>query len=177
MILVGYNSPSRQTAKYKGHDVRLPASVQEIADVIGTERALYLIGQLPKCYQTRNGSKSTSWHVILYIPKRIEPDHQLVKIMGWHDATRLVDVFGGEILQPANCTDVYRQFRDRSILRMVSEGMPGNAVAALMGVSDRHVRNLVREKAQEDRAAANDNTPTGIKIGVKPMKDNVRAHA
>lgn len=138
--------------------MRLPASAQEIADVIGRERALYLIGQLPRSYQTRKASKSTSWHVILYVPKTLKPDHQLVQLLGWHDAQRLVDAFGGEILNPASCQDIYRAFRDRSIIDMASKGMKAKDVAELMGCSDRHVRNLMREKAQEDLQSANDNT-------------------
>lgn len=138
--------------------MRLPASAQEIADVIGSERALYLIGQLPRSYQTRKNSKQTSWHVIMYVPKVLKPDHQLVQLLGWSDAQRLVDAFGGEILNPASCQEVYRRFRDQSIIRMAQDGMKAKAIAELMEVSDRHVRNLVREKAQEEIAAANDNT-------------------
>lgn len=138
----------------------LPASVQEIANVIGSERALYLIGQLPRSYQTRKASKSTSWHVILYVPKSVRPDHPLVTLLGWQDANRLVEAFGGEILNPASCADVYRKFRDASIIRMAGEGMKAAAIAELMDVSDRHVRNLLREKAQEELTAANDNTST-----------------
>ncbi len=138
--------------------MRLPASAQEIADVIGRERALYLIGQLPRSYQTRKNSKQTSWHVILYVPKTLKPDHQLVQLLGWHDAQRLVEAFGGEILNPASCSEVYRAFRDRSIIDMASQGMKAKDVAELMGCSDRHVRNLMREKAQEELQAANDNT-------------------
>ena len=139
--------------------MQLPASAQEIADVIGRERALYLIGQLPRCYQTRKNSKQTSWHVILYVPKTLKPDHQLVRLLGWHDAMRLVDAFGGEILQPANCAHIYRAFRDQSAIRMAREGMKPAAIAELLGMSDRTVRNLLREKAQEEQPAANDNNP------------------
>lgn len=138
--------------------MQLPASAQEIADVIGSERALYLIGQLPRSYQTRKNSKQTSWHVILYVPKQLKPDHQLVQLLGWHDAQRMVDAFGGEILHPASCADIYKRFRDQSIIRMAGEGMPNKTIAEVMEVSDRHVRNLLREKAQEDLTAANDNT-------------------
>ena len=149
----------------------LPRSVREIAEVIGVEPALYLVGQLPRCYSKK------SCHVIMYVPKSLKPDHPLVITLGWHDAQRLVDVFGGEILQPASCADIYRQFRDRSILLMVDEGMKPADVAEMMEVSDRHVRNLVREKAQEDRTPANDNTPADKSTGVKPMKNSMRAHA
>lgn len=150
--------------------MRLPASAQEIADVIGSERALYLIGQLPRSYQTRKNSKQTSWHVILYVPKTLKPDHQLVQLLGWHDAQRLVDAFGGEILNPASCQEVYRRFRDQSIIRMAGEGIPNKTIAELMEVSDRHVRNLLREKAQEELQAANDNTAPVINNLVRTRK-------
>ncbi len=139
--------------------MRLPESVQEIADVIGRDRALFLVGQLPRCHQTRKHSKQSGWHVILYVPKVIKPDHQLVQILGWQDAAKMVAGFGGEILHPANCSEVYRPFRDKSALAMIEQGMSPVAVAEVLGVSERHVRNLKREKAQEAFAAANDNTP------------------
>lgn len=138
--------------------MRLPESVQEIADVIGRERALYLIGQLPKTYppSTRTNHGATE-RVILYIPKSLRVDHPLVQILGWHDAMKLVRVFGGEIMQPANCREVYRRFRDQSIGRFIRLGMTTAQVAELMGVSDRHVRNVAREIPQEERRPANDN--------------------
>lgn len=136
--------------------MRLPTSVQEIADVIGSDRALYLVGQLPKCYSGIEGKRGV--RVILYVPKRLKPDDNLVRILGWHDAMRLVNAFGGEILQPASCAEIYRDFRDRSIIRMSRDGMKTADIAKLMDVSDRHVRNLLREIPQEERSHANDNT-------------------
>lgn len=137
--------------------MRLPRSVQEIADVIGTEQALYLVGQMPRF---RNASRG-NLQPVMYVPtrSRLNPKHELVRILGWNDAQALVGAFGGEILQPANCAEIYRAFRDRSIVRMHADGMKPAAIAELMDVSDRHVRNLVREKPQVDQPAANDNTP------------------
>lgn len=139
--------------------MRLPASVQEIADVIGRERALYLVGHLPRCYsKDPRYPNAKSSHVILYVPKSLKPDHQLVQLLGWHDAQRMVDAFGGEILQPGSCADVYRKFLNRSIVRMGHEGAKPADIAELLSVSDRHVRNLLRENPQQDMTAANDNT-------------------
>lgn len=136
----------------------LPASVQEIADVIGREAALLLVGALPRCSQRdKRYPKAASSRVIMYVPKRLEPGHRLVQILGHVQALSLVQHFGGEVLYPANCADVYRRFRDREALRMVREGMTAKAVADVLGVSDRHVRNLVREIPQEDWQPANDN--------------------
>lgn len=146
--------------------MRLPRSVQEIADVIGRERALFLIGQLPRCSppSTRT-NKGGEQRVILYVPneRRLKPDHQLVRILGWNDAAKLCRAFGGEILQPGNCQEIYRRFRDVSIVRLVGEGVPIKMVAEWMQVTDRHVRGLlVKEKAQEELKAANDNNETTL---------------
>lgn len=141
--------------------MKLPPSVQEIADVIGRERALFLIGKLPKCY-----SGPRKWpQVILYVPKRLTFDHPLVEILGWADAQKLVQAFPGEILHPASCAGIYREFRDENILRLVGEGLPTMMIAEWFGVSDRHVRNLKREKPHEDLKPANDNNASRHQTG------------
>lgn len=158
--LISKNAGCRVTPENRGLTLNLPASVQLIADVIGRDRALFLIGKLPKTYppSTRTAHGATE-RVILYIPKALKPDHVLVQILGWQDASRLVHAFGGEIMQPANCREIYRRFRDRSILGMLREGQTTTTVAQLMGVSDRHVRNVAKEIPQEERKAGNDNNP------------------
>lgn len=146
--------------------MRLPDSAQEIADVIGRDQALYLIGQLPTCYAGTNGRKS--WRPMLYVPKSIKPDHPLVRIIGWKDAQKLVDEFGGMILYPANCSEIYRAFRDQSIVQLAIQGIDRKEIAEIMGVTDRHVRSVLRrENPQEAKTAANDNTaPVSIKRSV-----------
>lgn len=135
--------------------MRLHGVMQEIADVIGRDAALYLVGRLPRCHPASRKTET----VVLYVPtlKRLGLDHNLVRILGWVNAEKLCRHFGGEILQPGNCRDVYRPFRDRSIARLVIEGLPPRMVAEWFGVSDRHVRNVIREKVQEENRAANDN--------------------
>lgn len=133
---------------------KLPASVQEIANVIGRERALFLIGKLPRFHRDCHPSGQP----MLYIPKTLRADHPLVELMGFQDAHKLVKAFGGEILQPASCQDVYRTFRDKSIIALLMAGLRPRTIADLFDVSDRHVRNLAREISQEDhKGAANDN--------------------
>lgn len=166
--------------------MKLPDSVQEIADVIGVEQTLLLISNLPRAYSMRpSGSagsatresgkqhKSGTGRVIMYVPTvpRLTANHVLVQILGWYDAIRLCKAFGGEIMHPANCAEYFRGKRDAEIMRLVSTGMPSAAVAEVVGMSERHVRNLVRshqmqvmgvmmEKPPEAReAAANDNAP------------------
>ncbi|MFV8595069.1 hypothetical protein [Ralstonia pseudosolanacearum] len=129
--------------------MQLPESVQNVADVIGRERALYLIGQLPR--YVAGAEKKKSSRVILYVPKLkgLSDDHELVRILGRDDAEKLCRVFDGENLYPANCSEIYRRYRDKQIVRMVSdmvgEGLPNGyavaQVASLFDVSGRTVRN------------------------------------
>jgi hypothetical protein len=143
----------------------VPASVKEIAEVIGLEKALLLVSQLPRCYsRDSRWPGAVSGHVILYVPTlaRLKPNHELVRILGWQDAVKMTREFGGIILQPAACTAIYRPFRDANIVRLVQEGMPMPLVADWFGVSERLVKNLVREievpvgeNPQEEKRAAN----------------------
>lgn len=141
--------------------MKLPKSIKELAGVIGNEKALFLISQLPTCYSGVPGKQSN--RVILYVPTldRLKPDHHLVQILGWLDAAKLCKTFGGEILQPANCSGIYQEFRDKNIKRLQSEGVPVAMISEWFGISERHIRNLMRagqENPQEDlRLSANDN--------------------
>lgn len=142
--------------------MKLPSSVQEIADVIGRERTLYLIGLLPRCY-VKDSRKAdvpkggVSERVLLYVPKNLEPDHQLVKILGWHDAQRLVQAFGGEMLSPANCRDVYRPHRDQAIRRLRADGVPPAMIAEWFGMSERRVWQVLEIPQRDCGHPANDN--------------------
>lgn len=142
---------------------RLPRDVQDIAEVIGVERALFLVGQLPRCYvkdkrkaDVPKGGQSE--RVIMYVPRNMKPDHQLVRILGWKDAAALQAAFPGEIMQPGTCQVVYRDFRNQGIARMSRDGVPNTLVAEWFGVSDRFVRKILQEIPQvETRTPANDN--------------------
>lgn len=151
--------------------MRLPSSVQELAEVIGRERALFLVGMLPRCYMGDSRySGAVSARVILYIPKRMRVDHELVRMMGWDDAEKLRVAFGGEILCPATCADLYRPFRDQGIRRMAGEGVPMEIIAEWFGMGPRRVKDivaggLVQEIPQEGIRAANDDSPpTEIRV-------------
>lgn len=126
---------------------KLPKSVQEIADVIGRDLALHLVACLPRAYSVGHAGGQ----VILYVPKRISPDHKLVSLIGWNAAERLTRIFGGEILQPATCAHLYRDFRDENIRRLLLEGHAVELIAEWFGVSERHVRGVRMEIPQEER--------------------------
>lgn len=123
----------------------LPDTIEDIAEVIGRDRAIYFVGQLQQ-------SGRRSWRRCVYIPKKIEPDHQLVKILGWRDAERLVRVFGGMILQPSNCLVLFRDFRRSEILRRGEAGEEPRQIAKSLGISVRHVKGVLQGKPPEDFA-------------------------
>ena len=145
--------------------MKLPSSVREIADVIGDERALFLIGKLPKCYpKDARYPNAKREKVMLYVPRTLKPDHPFVRIIGWRDAEKLAGVFGGEILNVANCAEIYRPFRDAAIVRLAGEGVPVSMLAEWFDVCDRHIRNLVKENPQVGLRGANDNNTRDTKI-------------
>ena len=121
---------------------RLPQSAQEIADVIGVERTLYLIGKLPKIRSGQPGKEST--RVVLYVPKRLPIDHMLVRILGWKDAEKLSIHFPGEILSPALCNEVYRAWRDRAICNLLKSGLSTTIVAQWFDLSTKQVVRVAR---------------------------------
>lgn len=130
-------------------------SAQEIADVIGREAALLLIGQAPRWpRKDRTGRRVPGEWVTLYVPARLTPDHFLVRTIGWKAAQALCDQFGGEILQPGCCRGIYYAYRNESIKRLLATGLSSKTLAEWFEVSERHVRNLARE--ENARVAHND---------------------
>lgn len=136
----------------------LPRSVQEIADVIGRERALYLIGQLPT-YTVKDNRwpSSTRTKIILYVPKSLETSHDLVRILGWNDASKLVKHFGGELLSPGTCAELHRKFIVKTIRKMAVQGMSLKAIAYNLDISERTVYRHAIDNTPKDISAANDN--------------------
>jgi len=116
----------------------LPESVEEIAEVIGREKALYLIGRLPT-------SGSRKWRKCVYIPKKLPVDHKLVELLGWNDAAKLSYAFAGMILQPSNCRFLHRAHRNREIHRMGAEGIPVTEIADVVELSTYRVREIIAE--------------------------------
>jgi hypothetical protein len=144
----------------------LPDSVKEIADVIGRDQALYLIGQLPRCYSPDArypaARKST---VIMYVPKRLEPNSDLVRILGWKDASRLAREFAGMLIHPPSCADILRQHRDKNIVRLASEGISNSMLADWFSLDVSQVRRIIRATAgnpPRERRAANDDTRASL---------------
>lgn len=128
----------------------LPKSVLEIAEVIGLDTTIRLISQLPVCQRPDRKLPT----VMLYVPKKLPVDHDLVRMIGYQDAMKLVRAFGGEILYPANCRHVFKRVRDDAMVHMIEMGARIEIVADLFGMTPRAVRDIMakQEKAPEDSA-------------------------
>ncbi len=124
--------------------------------MIGREAALRLIGGLPQCGRR-------SWRVVLYVPKpsRLRQGHRLVKVLGYDQAMKLCEAFGGEILQPSNCNFIARNFRNTTIKAKAAKGVKPADIAEAVQITARQVRNVLnaaKEQAPEENQPANDNT-------------------
>ncbi len=128
----------------------LPRSVAEIAMVIGRQKALFLIGQLPR-------SPSREWRANLYVPKRMPMDHWLISLLGFEAAEKLRLEFGGIILQPSNCNVMARKFRNREVRRMAAQGMMPYQIAQAVDLTPRQVRNILAETPPEEKACSDSN--------------------
>jgi hypothetical protein len=143
-----YPSPVRHhrgTSPRTNTGPALPGVVEEIAEVIGHERALYLIGQLPRCEgggRAYPGKRASQ--VVLYVPKphRLGPTHELVRILGQDDAMALCEAFGGELLKPANCDAIRLAFRNTSLVEMAAAGVSDTELAEIFGLTRRRVLML-----------------------------------
>ncbi|NKD76594.1 hypothetical protein HEQ60_02255 [Haematospirillum sp. H1815] len=124
----------------------LPESIQEIASVIGRDRALYLVGSLAPSGKRR-------WRRILYVPhpRNLKMSSKIVEILGYEDAARISRAFAGLILQPANGNSLSRPLRDSRICDMARSGVPTTDIAALFVLTPRRIRDILkREKAPQD---------------------------
>lgn len=121
---------------------KLPKSAQQIADVIGRDKALYLIGRLAR-------SPKRPRDLWLYVPKKLESTHQLVKILGHRDAQKLVKVFAGEILCLASCRSLVKLYRDEYLRHLkllmpeVAKDVDITGLAKVLGVSAKQARNIM----------------------------------
>ena len=111
-------------------EMKLPGSVQEIADVVGRENALKLAGRANGC---------------LYVPqpRHMKASHWIAKMIGIDDALALAEEFPGFILKPATCRFVYTNWRNQSIYEFHKQGLSNAAIADLFSITERHIRNII----------------------------------
>ena len=121
--------------------MQLPKSVQQIADVIGRDKALRLVRQLPRC-----GSRPRRRN--LYIPsaENLRDDHKLVALIGKEDALALAEALGGQAIQPALCRYMERAMANRRILALRDLGQTVPEIAREMAMSEKWVGYIVEAR-------------------------------
>lgn len=117
--------------------MRLPRSVQEIADVIGRDQALHLVARL------RERCTSRTLNIYIPAPDRLHARHALVEMIGMEDAQALAQVFGGAHVYPASCRQMRRALENRDILKLRDAGMSIKEIAAELALSTKWVQAVV----------------------------------
>lgn len=117
--------------------MRLPKSVQEIADVIGSDHALQLVRQLK--------SRCPGRTLYVYVPsvERLHVNHALVEMVGYDNAVALAQEFGGTHLYPSPCKYLQRAIKNRHILALRDTGMAPDEIAGELGLSVKWVTAVV----------------------------------
>ena len=131
--------------------MKLPGAVKEIAEVIGRENALRLIGRLPRRrFADPRSPNSSQIQASLYVPKILPADHWLVRVLGWHAAKRLSDIYGGELIKPPVCEEIYREWRNREIARLQKTGMPVREISEIVKLTDRMILTILKDTKEEE---------------------------
>lgn len=132
----------------------LPATVREVAEVLGRRRALELAGMVcPPADPEQRGDSTRGRQGCLYVPKSLASQRgpsRLVDLLGADDADRLIRAFGGEILWFGPCNGIVLRHRNNAIWRRLAEGARPVVVAAEFGVCERLVRNILRRNTDAE---------------------------
>ncbi|WP_343594821.1 hypothetical protein [Acinetobacter sp.] len=123
-------------------DYPLPKNMQAIAEVIGREKALFLLGQLPRTKQVKRDTR-TRYRIYLYIPKTLNPKSRLVEILGWNDAFKLTQVFTGETICLESCKQMATDFLHRSIRTQFEAGASIDTLVISFGMNPRSILKII----------------------------------
>ncbi|BBF76071.1 hypothetical protein [Acinetobacter ursingii] len=117
----------------------LKGDLRSIAEVIGRQKALYLVSQCPR-YKVEK--RTGVGQLLLYVPQvsRLKVDHKLVGMVGYQDALQLCKVFGGELLVLSQCKHILLKNRNQGIKSMLEQGFTINDVAKFFGLHPRTVK-------------------------------------
>ena len=118
----------------------LPLVLRDIAALIGLPATMRLV-------EAYGGTR-------LYVPKRFDPDHPLVKLLGHDNAARLVEQYGGsEHFDIPFAARAVRALRDREIRRQGARGMTRRELAIRNRISERHIRRIVGGETDDSQGS------------------------
>lgn len=146
--------PLTEFAMGPGLHIPLPATLADIAEEIGRELAVRLSEALRPVdeFGQMTATGSRPWRRMIYVPRRMKPDHPLVGILGWPAANRLQRSHTNMVLEIPYCADLYRAYRARVIGQMADAGYDINAIAAWVQIHPRSVQSALdgRETTPEE---------------------------
>ncbi len=111
----------------------LPASMIEVAEVLGMRVAIALIRNF--------GGQEVKF------PRRPRPDHPVILALGETDGNALCDYLGGQMIYVPHARPPRSVRKD--VLRMAGEGMDRGTIARMLGISQRHVRRMANRRADK----------------------------
>ena len=94
----------------------LPASARELVDLIGTEKAFYLLA-------SKRGTGIDVPKTIRGKGKKCVAANALVDLLGVQAASALIARYGGTILSIPSCSNAFRQARNRAIRKEFDVGI------------------------------------------------------
>lgn len=110
---------------------RLPQCTRLLVELIGLKTTLKLLA--------RHGGKS------FYIPKHLHDDSPLLDCIGFNQAQKLSQYYGGETLDLPKVDTIKRQFRDMAIAKASACGVSRSELVARYGLSRRQIGNIRRK--------------------------------
>lgn len=138
--------------------MRLPKSVQQIADIIGQDQALHLVRTL------REQQSGKTLSVYVPAPKSLHINHMLVTLLGWDDAMALCEALGGTHVYPSRCRYLERAMANRPVLALRDTGMSIAEIAAELGMSEKWVDAIVDARDMVRRGISIDVVAHSVKI-------------
>ncbi|WP_293766365.1 Mor transcription activator family protein [uncultured Aquitalea sp.] len=117
----------------------LPTVLQEIANLIGLPATLVLV-------RTYGGRR-------MYVPKRFDPDHPIVKLLGHEAAAKLIEVYGGlEHFDLPKGEVAIKAARDRQIRLERAGGSTYATLALRFALTERQIRNICGPELDDRQA-------------------------
>lgn len=145
--------PLAEFAMGAGRRIRLPATLEDIAEEIGREMAVRLAEALRPVDSTGQpvSTGARPWRRMIYVPRRMGPDHPLVRILGWEIANRLQRSHTNMILEVPFCAELDRAYRAQVIGRLHADGYEVAEIADWVQMHPRSVAAaLAGETAPEE---------------------------
>lgn len=121
----------------------LPGPVREIADVIGRESAMALVGRVVKWDRADVTDKRRARCGSVYIPRTLESGCRLLELVDREQAEKLVAALGGAVMKVSVPAKPIREYYRQMARYFRYSGMMPREIAEAMQVSPRQVYNLL----------------------------------